>query len=128
MIIALSAIGMSESFAQVKPTDKVANIKEKGSNVLFTISSSRPFIFGNNRYVLYIGKKDFSQYEQSKKNGKGLITFYIPSTEFKSLKDGVEMYLNYGAIDVEEQDMDALAKQSRKCWSLGKLNKSILGK
>ena len=127
-ILALIGIFQENLIAQTKPVDKVASVKESGHNILFSITSTKPFVFGNNRYVLYIGRKEFKQYEQSKKNGRGLITFFIPVSDFKNLQDGEGMFLCYGSIEVEELDMDALAKQSRKCWALGKFKKSILTK
>jgi hypothetical protein len=114
--------------AQQKAITRIAGVKEEGSDMLFTLTSSKPFIYGNNRYTLYIGNKDFARSEQSKKNGKGVIIFYIPSSEFKMLKEGAGMYLSYGSADPEDEDMEALAKNSRRCWALGAFSKSLLKK
>lgn len=118
----------SNAIAQVKAKTEFTSLKQKGETVRYTVTSSKPFYFGNNRYVLYIGSKEFYRYEQSKKNGKGVLSFIIPAKDFKALTQGAPVYLNYGHIDIEETDMGELSNKSRKCWTLGKFDKDLLTK
>lgn len=116
------------AIAQEKAKTQVSSVKQKGETVRFTLVSSRPFIFGNNRYLLYIGGKEFKRNEQWKKSGKGYLSFFIPESDFGKLVEGSDIYLTYGSVNIEEADMEELAAKSRKCWSLGKFSKSMLTK
>jgi hypothetical protein len=122
----LAAVLFSASImAQEKAQTKLTSVKQSGETVRFSLTSSKPFIFANNRYVLYVGTKEFFGLEQSKKDGKGYMTFIIPLSDFNNLKDGDGMYLSYGKVDAEAVNMEELAK-GRRCWGLGKFSKSLL--
>ena len=117
--------------AQNKARTKIASVRQKGDVVLFTLNSSKPFIFGSNRYYLRIGDKAFTRNEQSHANGKGRITFFIPKGDFNKLQDASNIYLTYG--NVAEDDAGSLEELSKdeeflKCWSLGKFTKTLLKK
>jgi len=116
----------ANTIAQEKPKTQVSSVKQKGETVKFSLTSSKPFIFGSNRYMLYIGNKEFTRSEQSDKNGKGYMTFFIPADDFKSLQEGSKIYLTYGDVNAGETDMDEMAKTSRRCWTLGKFSKKLL--
>lgn len=111
--------------AQAKPQTQITTVHQQDETVRFSLSSTKPFIFGDNRYVLYIGHNEFFAHEQSKQDGKGYMTFLIPADEYSRLKEGAAIYLTYGKVNVDEQDMTNLAKTSR-CWPLGKFSKSLL--
>ena len=112
--------------AQQKAKTDITSVKQTGEMVRFTMTSSRPFIFADNRYILYVGGKEFTRSEQTEQDEKGILTFLIPAGEFNALKDGESMYLSYGEANAEEQDMETYTKQSLKCWSLGKFSSSLL--
>jgi hypothetical protein len=114
-------------YAQGKAETKLSSITQKGETVRYTLTSSRPFIVGNNTYILHIDGRDFSQYEQSANKETGVITFLIPIGDFSSLTDGKSVYLTYGAVSVNA-DMENLASKSARCWVIGKLNKDVLNK
>ncbi|MFI5195795.1 MAG: hypothetical protein ACHQD8_01780 [Chitinophagales bacterium] len=116
------------AIAQEKPKTETTSVKQKDETVRFSLTSSKPFIFGSNRYVLYIGNKEFTRNEQSHKNGKGYMTFLIPADDFNSLQEGAGIYLTYGQVNVEEADMNEMSKNSRRCWSLGQFSKNLLTK
>ncbi len=129
LIVFITTFGYVNNInAQGKATISITSVKQKGETVRYTITSSRPFIFGNNRYVLYIGSKNFYTYEQAKKNGKGILSFLIPVKDFKELAQGAETYVTYGHVNVETTDMTELSEYSKKCWSLGKFDKALLKK
>lgn len=116
-------------FAQEKARTKIAHVKQKDETILFTLSSSRPFIFGNNRYILHIGNNDFFRNKQSKNNGKGIMTFMIPATDFNALQEGTAIYLTYGQPTTDNSELEELSKNSdTPCWSLGKFSKTLLTK
>jgi hypothetical protein len=118
-----------KALAQEKPTVAVASMKHNGKNVEVTLTSSKPFIFGNNRYILYIGETEFLLNKQWHLNGRGTMVFYVPVEEFKSIKEGAGIYLTYGHLYKDTKpDMQALSAQSRKCWSLGVYSKKLLTK
>ncbi len=119
----------ANSMAQEKAVTKIAFVKHNKEIINFTLTSSKPFIFGGNRYMLYIGDKDFTRYEQSKNNGKGTLTFFIPAEDFNALKEGASIYLSYGRVtNGGTQDLEEVSKQSRRCWSLGKFSNKLLTK
>jgi hypothetical protein len=112
--------------AQEKSIIKIASIKQAGEMVDFTLTSSKPFIFGGNRYMLFVGDKDFTRYEQSHHDGRGTITFFIPKEDFNNLKEGAAIYLSYGRVSkAGAQNMEETSKQSRRCWSLGKFSQKL---
>ena len=114
--------------AQDKPTTQISTVKQKGEIIRVSLTSSKPFIFGSNRYILYIGNKAFTRNEQSHKNGKGSMTFLIPADDFDRLPEGANIYITYGQVNVEEDDMVEMSKTSQRCWSLGKFSKNLLTK
>lgn len=126
LCMVLTCAGNIHVIAQVKAKTEIATVKQKGEVVRFTVASSKPFIYGSNRYILYIGDKEFSRYEQTKKNGKGFLTFLIPVSDYKSLSEGAAMYLSYGHFNTDEQDMEAVAAKSHKCWAFGKFSHTLL--
>jgi hypothetical protein len=114
------------ALAQEKAKTKIAHVKQKGEDVLFTLSSSKPFIFGSNKYYLHIGDKEFTRNEQTKKNGMGYMTFIIPQVDFNSLPEGGSIYLTYGRVSQDEA-MEELSKENYvQCWSLGKFSQALL--
>ena len=126
MLLTFSAKVMAQEKAKVK----VAHMKQKGGEVLFTVNAARPFIFGGNKYYLHIGNKAFTRNVQSKPNGKGQMTFFIPQDDYKGLQDGAGVYLTYGELVRDGSvSLEELSKEYRtKCWSLGKFDKSSLAK
>jgi hypothetical protein len=112
--------------ASEKATVKIASVRQKGEEIHIALSSSKPFIFGSNQYVLYIGSKEFTRLEQTNDEDKRTISFVISKAEYRSLKEGAKMFLSYGRVD--DTDMEKYAKQSNKCWKLGKYTKSMLKK
>jgi hypothetical protein len=113
--------------AQEKAQTKISSVTQKGETVRYSLTSSKPFIVGNNRYILRIGDKDFFRYEQSDNKGSGSITFLIPENDFNALAEGNSVYLTYGKAS-EDADMEGLAKKSPRCWLIGKFSKDILTK
>src|SRR6478735_8648483 len=124
--LVLALLFSANVFAQ-KAVTKVSSVKQKGSEINFNLVSSKKFIFGSNRYELHIGDKEFVRNTQSEKAGKGYMTFLLSSEEFSALKDDADIYLTYGHVK-STQDMNQIAKQSPRCWSLGKFNRSLLTK
>lgn len=122
-------IGTNPIHAQsrLKATVTIASLKQTGDQVRFTIKSSRPLIFGNNEYVLYIGKKEFSLSEVPADDANKTITFLLNEADFKALEEGAPMYVTYGHVNTE-MDMVAYAQQSHKCWAIGTFNKALLTK
>ncbi len=111
-----------------KAKTEIASVKQSGEVVRFTVTSSKPLIFGNNRYVLYIGDKEFALSETPADENNKNISFLIGAGEFSSLKEGADVYVSYGHINMEEQDVAAHAQRSHKCWHLGKFSSSMLTK
>lgn len=117
------------SIAQEKARTSISSIKQKGSTVAITLTSSKPFRMGGNIYVLHVGSRNFEHSGQGSSKGKGTITFPVTMDEYNALQDGAGMYLTYGRIKEQGADMEMLSQlKSNKCWSLGKLNKSMLTK
>lgn len=127
LTITLTLFGSDILLAQSKAKIEITSITQKDETVTISFNSSKPFIFGNNRYILHIGDKEFSRYDQAKKNGKGSISFFVSASDFDNLADGIKMYLSYGRVN-ETQDMESLAQQSPRCWALGMLNKNLLSR
>jgi|SRR6185437_9263693 len=112
--------------AQDKPQVKIVSVKQNGKTVDFNLTSSKPFIFANNRYYLYVGNKDFYQYRQSKNNGKGAMTFLVPAEEYKNFKEGDDIYLTYGHVFRDDgQNRAEVAQANRRCWSLGQFSSAL---
>jgi hypothetical protein len=120
----------SSLFAQIKPKTEISKAKTIPGKVEFTLTSEKPFIFGSNRYILYIGNKAFYLNKQWKEEGKGKMVFYIPTQDFNSLPEGVAVYLTYGTIfrSEDEQIREEISKVNNRCWPLGKFSKTILSK
>lgn len=115
--------------AQEKTQTRIATVTEKDNNIAFTISSDKKFIFGGNRYVLHIGDKVYMRSQQSFENGKGLLTFFISKSEFDKLPEGKSVYLSYGNMESDEQELEKLSTRDYPtCWSLGKFTKRLLSK
>jgi len=127
ILLTLSLIITFYLIAQEKAQTKISSVIQKGETIRYSLSSSQPFIVGNNRYILHIGDRGFSQYEQSKSKGTGLITFLIPVTDFNDLPDGKSVFLTYGSVS-EDADLESLANKSTRCWFIGKFEKDILTK
>jgi hypothetical protein len=127
--LAITFFFSGNATAQNKPTVAISSVKQNGKTVNFTLTSSKPFIFGGNRYVLYIGDKDFMLNTQSHPNGKGIITFFIPEEDFNSIKEGAGVYLTYGHIFKDgDPSMEAKVAQNSHGWALGKFSKGLLTK
>lgn len=115
--------------AQEKAKTNIVNVKEKDQLIRFMITSSKPFIFANNRYILHIGNKEIYRNEQYAANGKGFMTFLIPEDDFNALQEGADIYLTYGKVSRDGMDMDAMNKADYvPFWSLGKFSKTLLTK
>jgi hypothetical protein len=115
--------------AQEKSKTQLSSVKQKDATILFSLSSSQPFIFANNRYLLYIGNKEFHLQEQTNDDdGTGHMSFFVQPGDFDKLQEGSAMYLTYGAVDIENANMEELANYTRRCWSLGKFSKTLLTK
>lgn len=112
---------------RTKAAVTITSVKQSADQVRFTIKSSRPLIFGNNEYVLYIGKKEFSLSEVPQDDANKTITFLLNETDFKALEEGAPMYVTYGHVNTE-MDMVTYAQQSHKCWAIGTFNKALLTK
>jgi len=127
LALTIAFLNPLKSQAQSKAKIEISTIKQKGETVKVTVSSSKPFIFGSNKYILHIGDKICSHYEQTKKEGKGYLAFLVPSSEYKALTNGANIYLTYGHVD-EDANLEALSKQNARCWALGTFNKVPLTK
>jgi len=114
-------------YAQEKARTEITSVKQKGEIVRYMLTSSKPFIVGNNTYILHVGDRSFFQYEQSENKGAGSITFLISVNDFNQLEDGNSVYLTYGMVSANA-DMESLSKRSTRCWAIGKFSKDILTK
>jgi len=129
--IAIISLLSASAFAQEKANTKIASVTEKDNLVEFTLTSSKKFIYGNNRYVLHIGDKAFIRNRQSYDYDKkiGTLTFLIGKEDFDTLQDGKGVYLTYGYADETEQALDELSTHDfPTCWPLGKFSKQLLSK
>ena len=116
-------------FAQQKMAKSIATVKEDGEFIDFNLSSPKPFIFGNNRYILHIGSADFYRNKQTINSDRtGSMTFFIPAGDFNALKEGAAIYLTYGQPSTDNNDLEELSKADAPCWSLGKFSKTLLSK
>ena len=115
--------------AQTKAVTRIVSVKQKENDVNFNLSSSKPFIFGSNRYELHIGTSEFFRNTQSVKDGKGSMTFFIPAEAYNNLQEGSEIFLCYGHMAKGDKvNMEQLSKVSNKCWQLGKFSRKMLTK
>lgn len=111
-----------------KAKTEIASVKQSGEVIRFTVTSSKPLIFGNNRYILYIGDKEFTLSETPADENNKTITFLLREDEFKALNEGAVIYLSYGHLNMEGQDVAAYAQRSHKCWQLGNFRSGMLVK
>lgn len=107
---------------------KLSSLKRNGSDVKLTVTSNNEFYVGGNKHVLYVSGNHYDRYDQANDDGKGSLSFYIPSEDFKKLKDGAKVYLSYGLLEEEtEKELEELCQQSLSpCWQVGKLSKKQL--
>ena len=116
-------------FAQQKMAKNIASVKQDGEFVDFNLTSPKPFIFGNNRYILHIGSSDFYRNKQTINSDRtGSMTFLIPANDFDALKEGAAIYLTYGEPSTDNNDLEELSKADVPVWSLGKFSKTLLTK
>lgn len=111
----------------------ITKIIQNGQRMELTVSSSIPFYVGGNIHILHIGKKDFALSKQSNKDGKGVITFYIPVEEFNALTEGEYIWMSYGnkfdkAPDPLLDPAKFCKENPKTCWALGKFSKQLTGK
>jgi len=118
------------ALAQDKQKAKIGQIKQETDKVTMTVTSAKEFYVGGNVHILYLGDKSFSLYDQQNEDGRGMLKFYIPTEDFKAIKDGVRVYMSYGELVLEEGESveDVCKENFCPCWSLGKLNKKQLKK
>jgi hypothetical protein len=124
--MAVMVLYANNLIAQQKASATITSVQQKGENIWFTLTSSKPLIFGDNRYVLYIDGREFVTSETPADENNKVISFVLSANEFNSLKEGADIYLSYGHINTEEQDIVTYAQQSRKCWPLGNFSKAML--
>ncbi|MBA3971668.1 MAG: hypothetical protein H0X46_05895 [Bacteroidetes bacterium] len=130
ILILLTSLSLL-SFSKVSSQDKasITKVLLNGQRIELTITSSKPFYVGGNVHILHIGKKDFSLSKQSNLDGKGIITFYIPTEEFNALPEGEDVWMTYGdkfKKRTEKRDPAVFCKKNPKvCWFLGKFSKQL---
>jgi len=129
VLVGVSATALTV-LAQDKQKAKIGQIKQETDKVTMTVTSSKEFYVGGNVHILYLGDKSFSLYDQQNEDGRGMLKFYIPTEDFKAIKDGVRVYMSYGELVLEEGESveDVCKENFCPCWSLGKLNKKQLKK
>jgi 3',5'-cyclic AMP phosphodiesterase CpdA len=117
-------------FAQTskKPVTKIDHVVQQDKTVAFTVTSSRPFIVGNNLYILHIGDQSFSHSLQSTtKDRTGTMTFYIPISDYERLAENSDIYLSYGQSTISGKGTTAAdCEQSGLCWVLGTFTRTLL--
>ncbi len=128
LMLLLATAGSVVAQDKSKPKTEFTGIRQREGLVRISLTSSRPFIFGSNTYALYIGRQECTRNEQWQTKGRGFMTFFMETDEAAMLQDGADMYLTYGTVNVNEEDMQALSKTSRRCWYLGKYHKTKLTK
>ncbi len=120
---------LAEAIGQEKPRMEIGPVKENSKKIYFTLTSSKPFIVGDNVYVLHIGGKAFWLYDQSGESDKKTITFFIPENDFNGFGPGSSIYLTYGNRSMEEEEMKEMSTlEYGQCWSLGQFSKTLLTK
>ncbi|MGZ4034629.1 MAG: hypothetical protein ACXVDT_15615 [Bacteroidia bacterium] len=119
--------------AQDNAKAKITSVTQNAQTVEFTVESTKPFYVGGNVHILHVGNKDFKLSRQTKKDGKGILTFLIPVSEWNSLTEGADVWITYGdlfknATD-QQTDIKALCeKNPQKCWYLNKFTSGLLKK
>jgi hypothetical protein len=113
-----------------KPVINIVSAKQSGQTVAFTVHSNKEFYVGGNVYILHIGNRQFAHSEQSvSEDGKGVLSFLIPATDYAQLADGAKAYVTYGQL-LEEEDSNAYATLSTqtnvRCWYVGDFSKKLL--
>jgi hypothetical protein len=127
--LCLLIFSAGDSVAQQKVRTELTSVKQKGKDIDFTITSSKPFIFGSNRYVFHVADKKFFLHRQFKENGKGVMVFFVPADDFEGLREGAGMFLTYGDGANNEHDLEHANKMNPvRCASLGKFSKQLLTK
>ncbi|MCX6294766.1 MAG: hypothetical protein NTX97_01660 [Bacteroidetes bacterium] len=131
LILFLSLIYSENFFAQSNAA--ISKIIQKGQRVELTITASKPFYVGGNMHILHIGNKDFTHYKQTKKNGKGILTFLIPIEDFNSLVQGDVVWMSYGNLLKENPgeniNIEEMCKTNpQKLWYFGKFSAKLLKK
>ena len=117
------------SNAQSKATTTFARMRQQGEMIYYTVKSSKPFIYGNNKYYLHVGDKVYTRCQQSKEDGQRILSFYIPLSDYNDLPDNAAVYLTYGHVSRTDTDLDIFAKDDGvPCWSLGGFSHSSLNK
>lgn len=119
--------------AQGAAKTEITSVRQNAETVEFTIESTKPFYVGGNVHILHIGNKDFTRSKQTKKDGKGTLTFLIPLAEWNALTDGADMWMTYGNLfkisPDQNTDIKSLcAKSPSKCWYLNKFSAGLLKK
>ena len=133
LCLAMSCTLPQLSMAAEKAKTKITTVKQKGNDVAFTVTSSRPFIVAANIYILHVGNRSFENSRDLSDEQKGVMTFYIPNEDYAALADGTATYLSYGRVtrdeDKTEQVLaDMYKHNSRKVWYLGKFSRKMLSK
>jgi hypothetical protein len=130
MLLVVMGATIHPTVAQEKQKAKIGQIRQENDKVTVTVTSSKEFYVGGNVHILYMGDKSYSLYDQQNEDGKGLLKFYVPSEEFRAIKDGSRVYMSYGELVLEEGEKveDVCKENFCPCWSLGKLNKKQLKK
>ncbi len=130
MLSVVMGVTVQDAMSQDKQKAKIGQIKQENDKVTVTVTSSKEFYVGGNVHVLYLGDKSYSLYDQQNEDGKGILKFYVPSEEFRAIKDGARVYMSYGELVLEEGEKveDVCKENFCPCWSLGKLNKKQLKK
>ena len=130
MMLGVLGAATQPTAAQDKQKARIGQIKQEKDKVTLTVTSSKEFYVGGNVHILYMGDKSYSLYDQQNEDGKGMLKFYVPSEEFRAIKDGSRVYMSYGELVLEEGEKveDVCKENFCPCWSLGKLNKKQLKK
>jgi hypothetical protein len=130
MMLGVLGAATQPTAAQDKQKARIGQIKQEKDKVTVTVTSSKEFYVGGNVHILYMGDKSYSLYDQQNEDGKGMLKFYVPSEEFRAIKDGSRVYMSYGELVLEEGEKveDVCKENFCPCWSLGKLNKKQLKK
>ncbi|MBK6729446.1 MAG: hypothetical protein IPG60_00300 [Bacteroidetes bacterium] len=99
------------------PNVQIVSITENAENIEILIQSDKHFIFGDNRYVLYIGEKYFLR-NLHPDGDETKIVFFILLNDYQLLHADDEVVLAYGNYN------PANAKQTdQQVFHLGKLKK-----
>lgn len=126
-ILVMTCCTTSVATAQEKQKARIGLIRQNGNTVTLTVTSSTEFYMGGNKHMLYIGTKKYDLYDQNNIDGHGMLKFFLPTADYKAMKNGTPVYLSYGELEVDnEQQLAEMSKDAdTKCWYLGKLNKKV---